>query len=284
MRSPGDDLAGRLGIFARTFVRDGPVAVADAVARTGYRVVHWNFSAIRQPTLAGHLTAASFDEVRAAFDGRGLTLASVSATFNAIHPNPVFRRDQVRLAAGLIGRVPRLGGVVVTICTGTRDTSDMWRAHPDNTTRTAWHDLRETLDVLLDAAAAAGVVVGIEPEAGNVVRDAPTAARLLDELGDAPVGIVLDPANLLTPRTASRQQQIVARALDLLGPRVVGVQLKDVVSQGYAAAGRGLIDFPTLFEQLGHLEPVPWVVQDSTEADAARVRHDVLRWYAEAFA
>ncbi len=143
---------------------------------------------------------------------------------------------------------------MVTLCSGTRDPDNMWRAHPGNLAGDAWTDLRRTLDDLLVAAAEAGVRLGIEPEPGNVVRDAPTAARLLDELGhDAPVGIVLDPANLLSPETISRQSEILAEAVDLLGPSVVGVQAKDVAASGSAAAGAGLLDYPAVFRQLARL-------------------------------
>ena len=149
----------------------------------------------------------------------------------------------------------------------------MWRAHPGNLAGDAWSDLRRTLDDLLGAAGAAGVRLGIEPEPGNVVRDARAAARLLDELGhDAPIGIVLDPANLLSPETVPHQSEILAEAVDLLGPRVVGVQAKDVATSGSAAAGAGLLDYPALFRQLARLAPVPVIVQDAHERDAARVR------------
>jgi sugar phosphate isomerase/epimerase len=159
----------------------------------------------------------------------------------------------------------------------------MWRAHPHNVDEAAWSDLRHTLDRLLEAARDAGVRLGIEPEPGNVVRDAPVAAKLLDQLGDdAPIGIVLDPANLLSPQTIPRQSQILGQALDLLGNRVVGVQAKDVVSSGYSAAGAGLMDYPAVFTQLARFAPVPLIVQDADERDAARVRIDLLRWSAEA--
>ena len=281
---PGaDQLAARLGIFARTFRRDTATEVAAAVAAAGFALAHWNFAAIGQPTLATDLGPEHFVAVRNAFDAAGLGIPSVSATYNMIHPDGDQRAAQTAQAVRLIAQVPRLGADVVTLCTGTLDRQNIWRAHPDNGSAQAWSDLRRTLDPLLAAAAAAGVLLGVEPEPGNVVADAPTAARLLAELGpNSPIGIVLDPANLLSPQTISRQHDILSEAVELLGPRVIGVQAKDVVAAGYSAAGAGLMDYPDVFRQLSRLPPVPVIVQDADEADAARVRADLLRWHAEA--
>jgi sugar phosphate isomerase/epimerase len=277
----GGVLAGQLGIFARTFRRDTPEEVAAAVARTGYALAHWNFAAIGRPTLAADVAEPGFTAVRRAFDAAGVGIPSVSATFNAIHPDAELRARQTTQAARLIGLAPMLGADVVTLCSGTRDPGDMWRPHPANQAPDAWTDLRRTLELLVKAAGAAGVRLGIEPEPANVVRDASTAARLLHELGSgAPVGIVFDPANLLSPETISSQSEIIARAVDLLGTRVVGVQLKDMTSSGSAAApGTGVLDYPALFRHLAHLPTVPMIVQDTPEPDAARVRRALLRWH-----
>jgi sugar phosphate isomerase/epimerase len=283
--SPGSGrtgaLAERLGIFARTFRRDTSEEVAAAVAQAGYALAHWNFAAIGRPTLAADVLAEQVAAVRRAFDTAGVAISGVSATFNVIHPDTELRARQTAQAVRLIGLAPELGADVVTLCSGTRDPGDMWRPHPANQTAAAWTDLRRTLESLLEAAGPAGVRLGIEPEPANVVRDAATAARLLDELGeDAPAGIVLDPANLLSPETVPRQSEILAQAVDLLGPRVVGVQLKDVTSSGQAAAaGIGLLDYPALFRGLARLPLVPLIVQDAPESDATRVRRDILRWH-----
>jgi sugar phosphate isomerase/epimerase len=281
----GCDLAPRLGIFARTFRRDTPAQVAAAVAGAGYALAHWNFAAIGLSTLAADVTDAEFAEVRAAFAAAGLAIPSVSGTFNAIHPDVDLRERQTQQTVRLIGLAGELGADVVTLCTGTRDRENMWVAHRGNTDPSAWSDLRRTLDPLLEAARDAGIQLGVEPEHANVVRDAATAARLLDELGaDAPVGIVLDPANLLTPETVSRQHEIIGAAIDLLGGRIIGTQAKDVVASGYSAAGAGLMDYPAVFTQLARIAPVPVIVQDASEDDAARVHADLLRWYTEAAA
>jgi sugar phosphate isomerase/epimerase len=276
------DLASRLGIFARTFHRHTPAEVASAVAGAGYALAHWNFVAIGRSTLAADVDETQFAQVRKAFEAAGLGIPSVSGTFNMAHPDAELRARQTAQAVRLIRLVPALGADVVTLCTGTRDPENMWLAHPGNTDPSAWSDLRRTLDPLLVAARDAGVLLGVEPEHANVVRDAATAARLLDELGaDAPIGIVLDPANLLTPETVERQDEIIGDAIDLLGDRIIGTQAKDVVASGYAAAGAGLMDYRGVFTQLARIAAVPMIVQDSAEEDAVRVRLDLMRRYEE---
>jgi sugar phosphate isomerase/epimerase len=268
----------RLGIFARTFRRSTAAEVAAAVRDAGYALGHWNFAAIGLPTLTDDVT--EFIGVRAAFDGVGITIPSVSATSNLIHPDTDFRAELIERATRLIGLAGLLGADVVTLCTGTRDPQNMWRDHPDNTRPEAWRDLRAGLDVLLPAAVEANVTLGVEPEVGNVIRDATAAARLLDELGvDAPIGIIFDPANLLSPATIDRQEEILTDAVDQLGPRIIGVQAKDVVESGYSAAGAGSMDFELMFGLLDGIE-VPVIVQDASEDDAARVRADLIRRHA----
>ena len=56
---------------------------------------------------------------------------------------------------------------------------------------------------------------------------------------------------------------------------MIGVQAKDVATSG---SGAGLLDYPEVFRQLARLPPVPVIVQDAAEDDAARVRDDLLRW------
>lgn len=271
--SGGEPLASRLGIFARTFRRETPEAVAAEIADAGFALAHWNFAAIGLPTLAGDVPRTTFVEIRAAFDGCGIAIPSVSLTYNVAHPDRDLRERQTRAAIELIERVPLLGADVATLCSGTREPDGIWTEHPDNAGDDAWADMRATLDRLLAAAARADIRLGIEPEAGTIVRDARHAARLLGELApDAPIGIVLDPANLVSSATIDRQEPILREAVDLLGPRVIGLHAKETSS----------IDYRLVFRLLASLPPVPVIAQDVEEIDAARVRDDLLHRFGEA--
>ena len=133
---------------------------------------------------------------------------------------------------------------MVTLCTGTRDPDDMWRAHPGNAAPDAWADMLASIASAVEAAERAGVVVAVEPEPGDGERDAPAARRLLDEVGSPALRIVLDAANLLPPERLPGQARVLGEALELLGPDVVLAHAKDVRPDGtVAAAGRGAVDY-----------------------------------------
>jgi hypothetical protein len=41
------------------------------------------------------------------------------------------------------------------------------------------------------------------------------------------------------------------------------------------------MDYHVVYAQLNRVAPVPLIVQDANETDAARVRTDLLRWHDE---
>jgi sugar phosphate isomerase/epimerase len=136
-----------------------------------------------------------------------------------------------------------IGAPIVTVCTGTRDRHDMWRAHPDNATPAAWHDMLESLTAAVLVAESHGIVLGIEPEPGNVVRGAAEARRLLDEIGSPSLGIVVDAANLVAGNGIATQNETLDEAFALLGADIVLAHAKDLRADGtVVAAGRGELD------------------------------------------
>jgi sugar phosphate isomerase/epimerase len=273
-------VSAELGIFARIFPRAEAGEVAAAVAGAGFSVTQLNLSSMGLPTLPAPGSGTDFGAIGKAFSAHGVRIWGLSATYNTIDPDVARRQLVTARARALISRSPELGAEVVTLCTGTRDPDNMWKGHPGNDADDAWRDLRSTLELLLPAAEDAGVRLGVEPEPGNVIADARQARRLLDELGgDARlVGIVLDPANLVSPSTAGHQERLLREAFAELGQETVALHAKDVVAEGaYSAAGVGLLDYDLIFELHDGLPGrVPVIIQDASEADVPRTRQFLL--------
>ena len=235
-----------IGIFAKTFPRPTFEATLDAVAARGITHVQFNMSCAGRPTLPSSPEPDLCRRIAGAFAARGLTMAAVSGTFNAIHPDLVKRRAGLDGLRVLIGSSGVLGTSIVTLCTGTRDPADMWAPHPENASPGAWRDLVATLREALKPAADDGVTLAFEPELANVVDSAAKARRLLDEVGSPNLKVVIDPANLFPEGSLSRMGEVLDSAFDLLGRDVALAHAKDLARDGEAghqAAGTGRLDF-----------------------------------------
>jgi sugar phosphate isomerase/epimerase len=240
-----------LGIFAKTFSRPTLEAALDAVVATGLPAMQFNLSLLGGPSLPPEVSAEEAGRVRTAVAARGLRMSAVSGTYNMAHPDAGERDDGRRRLAALIAAAPALGTSVVTLCTGTRDRDDMWRAHPDNTTPGAWRDMMASLGAALEVAEEHGVTLGFEPEHNNVVASAMDGRRLLDEARSLHLKVVIDAANLLTSTAAAEQCRVLVEAFELLGDELVLAHAKDVRADGtVVAAGQGDLDYELYVSQL----------------------------------
>lgn len=233
------------GIFARTYPSKDPAIVLAEARRDGFAAAQFNLSCAGLDPLPAMLPPGVGEAVIAAATVSGMTLCALSGTYNMAHPDSERRKTDRRGFANVVSAARAMRVGLVTLCTGTRDTTNMWRAHPDNASAEAWSDLRAELEWALQIAEAADISLGVEPEPGNVVADAPLAHRLLHEIGARRLGIVLDAANLLPPEAMPRQAEVVARATELLGENLLLVHAKDVDARGKVVpAGKGAVDLP----------------------------------------
>ena len=234
------------GIFAKTFARPSVEEVFAAVARHGLGHVQFNLASAGLPTLPDSVDPGVLEAVRGAARRHGIQITAVSATFNLIHPDLAHRRDGLRRLGFVAATARALGCRLLTLCTGTRDTGDMWRAHPDNRTPGAWRDLRSSLEEALAIAEQHDVALGIEPELANVVDSAPRARQLLDEMKSPRLRVVLDAANLFSPAQAGRMRAVLEEAVGLLGPDLALVHAKELSPEGHPGhlpLGHGILDW-----------------------------------------
>src|SRR5438445_2970047 len=211
----------QLGIFARTFVRPRVEDTFDAVKSHGLDCVQFNCSCVGQPTLPESIDPALALRIRTELEKRSLFMVAVSGTCNLIHPDPAQRAQCLRRLQAMIPACREFGTSVVTLCTGTRDATDMWRSHRENDSLPARRDLIASLETLLPLAEKHAVTLGIEPEPANVIATAEQARQLLDDLNSPCLKIVFDAANLLTSHALSEQGSVLSEAAHLLGADTV---------------------------------------------------------------
>ncbi|MES2433741.1 MAG: sugar phosphate isomerase/epimerase [Pseudomonadota bacterium] len=264
----------QLGIFAKTFAGSDPALVLGAAKAAGYVAVQFNLACAGLPSLPDQIDdeAGVITQIIAASRAADVSLAALSATYNMAHPDPVKRR------AGLKGletamRVAAGAGIpLVTLCTGTRHTTDQWAHHPDNAEPSAWADMAAEMALALDLAEAHGVDLGIEPEQANIVQSTADARRLISDMGSARLKIVFDPANLFEHATAAQAREIVARSIAPAAGSIAMVHAKDRYADGrFATAGQGVVDFADLLARIratGFEGPLVTHGLDASEAPA----------------
>jgi sugar phosphate isomerase/epimerase len=248
-----------LGIFAKTFRRCSIDEVFDAIAGHGLTATQWNWACVPGfSSLPEGVPVEVTRTVARAAVSSGVRICAVSATFNLIEP-AALEMGLSRLPA-LAAAAVAVGCDLLTLCTGTRDATDMWAYHPDNQSREAWAGMIEGLRQVNRIAGRYGVRLGVEPETANVVCDARSAELALQELGPEgkSISIILDAANLYRPPADPRLQYgIIDDAVERLGNYIRLAHAKDIAGPGatpgssgatghyeYVAAGAGILPYP----------------------------------------
>jgi sugar phosphate isomerase/epimerase len=187
----------QLGIFAKTFQRPTLEQTLDAVASHGLTHIQFNMSCMGLATLPDKLDEGSCVWISQMFQERGLTMAAISGTFNMVDPNSSRLEHNLHRLDVLAGACRWLDTRIITLCTGSLDAHDMWKWHPDNSRKSTWERLVETMRAAVAIADRYEVTLAFEPEINNVVSSVMRARRLLDEIGSPWLKVVIDPANLL---------------------------------------------------------------------------------------
>ena len=260
-------------IFARTYPFTDAAQVFAAAAADGYRGVQFNLVSTGLPALPQRLPHGLAEKIKHQAHAAGVALAALSGTYNMAHPDPSVRASSRKAFANVVEAARRMGAPVVTLCTGSRDSEDMWKHHPDNRSALAWSVFRSELDFALSLAEAAGIKLAVEPEPGNVVNDAQAARRLLNEVASPFLGIVLDPANLLSPQTLPKQHEVIDQAAQLLGGSLLLAHIKDIDSSGRVTApGSGAVDLPAFVAALRSIAyDGPLIAHGFSEENSAKV-------------
>src|SRR6201995_430829 len=101
----------------------------------------------------------------------------------------------------------------------------MWKWHPENDSTEAWNDMVQSIEAALMTAEKNNLGLEFEPESENIVNSARRARKLLNDLRNSRLRIIIDPANLISLK--SNQREVLDEAFTLLGEAIVIAHAKD---------------------------------------------------------
>ncbi|MBE5884466.1 MAG: sugar phosphate isomerase/epimerase [Lachnospiraceae bacterium] len=132
-----------------------------------------------------------------------------------------------------------------------------------------------------------GVIVAIEPVWKHIVCNPKRARYVLDAINSPNLQIILDPVNLLDICNYQDQVAILEEAIELLGPDVAMVHIKDYVVEGdnlvSVGAGLGQMDYTPLMTFMKERKPfIHATLENTTPENNLQVKEFIQRLYAEA--
>jgi sugar phosphate isomerase/epimerase len=210
-----------LGIFAETFPRPTLGETLDAVVAQKLTHVQFNMSCLGLATLPDRLDESSCVWIAQSFRERGLSMAAVSGTFNMCDPSSSRIEHNLRRLDLLADACRWLDTRLITLCTGTDDSGDMWKWHRGNASKAVWERLVETMQAAAKIADRHEVTLAFEPDIHNVASSVMRARRLLDEVGSPWLKVLIDPANLIHAGDRGQVNEILLEASEWLGPEIV---------------------------------------------------------------
>ena len=164
--------------------------------------------------------------VRQDFDASGLECAVLGCYLNLADPNPERRARTQEIYKAHLRFAAKIGARVV----GTETYANPESAFADPArSEEAFHLFMDSLRPVVRCAEETGALLAVEPVWYHIVSSPERAARMLEELPSDHLRIILDAVNLISPENAGRTEEIVRRAVSLLGDRVEILHMKDFV-------------------------------------------------------
>ena len=157
---------------------------------------------------------------------------------------------------------------------------------PECHSEEAFQTFITNLRPVVEYAEKMGVVIGIEPVYQHIVYDARRARTMLDTIQSPNLQIILDPVNLLDISNYEKAEEVVEEAIELLGPDVAVVHIKDFkVKDGRllsVGAGLGQMNYTSLMRFMKERKPfIHATLENTTPENHIQCKEFIQKLYDE---
>lgn len=234
------------------------------------------------PTTDEALTPGLAMYIKNVFAKNQVDIAVLGCYLNLANPNPEQLKKAMNLYMAHVRFASWLGCGVVGTETGAPNETYSYvpECHGEEALQTFIGNLRP----IVKYAEQMGVVMAIEPVWRHIVYNPGRARRVLDEIGSPNLQIILDPVNLLDISNYQDQEAIVEEAIEVLGPDVAMIHLKDYMPMEgkleAMACGLGRMQYGTVLKFIKERKPCIHVTLENTTPENNRQARDhILELY-----
>lgn len=246
-----------IGMRGHDFGRLEPDVLAKEIAKNGFKATQLAFTKAFPKPENEYMTPEMLGKIRGYFAEEDIQIPVMGCYVSASDRDP----DKLTAEKARFSRALEASKLLGAGCVGTETTHFTF---PESEREAAYLRLLDFTKSVIETAKKCDAIVGIEPVAVHTLNTPELAGRLLRDVNDPHLNIILDTANLITPQTIApeAQMEILKRALSIFGDKVCALHIKDGVfnSEGKwenRPLGEGIMDWPHLFpilrEKLDHL-------------------------------
>lgn len=266
--------------------------VLPIVREQGFVCAHLALSkAMKEyPCTPSALTPGYAHYLRRLFEKNGLGIAVLGNYLNLAHP------DSTALAAAQEKYYAHIRFAALLGCgmvgTETGAPNAQYKFCPECRSDEALATFIKNLKPVVRCAEHYGVTVAIEPVARHIVYSPRRCRQVLDEIGSHNLQVLFDPVNLLDLDNVDGRDELFAEAIELLGPDIAMLHLKDFVrvdpsveESGLKSvgAGTGEMDYGRIMRFAKKEKPFIFATLENTTPDnAAWCREAMQKAYDEA--
>jgi len=236
------------------------------------------------PTTDEAMTPGLAMYVKNVFARNQVDIAVLGCYLNLADPNKEQLAKTVHRYMAHVRFASWLGCGVVGTETGAPN--ETYTFTPECHTEEALQIFMDNLRPIVKYAEGMGVVVAIEPVYRHIVCNPKRARRVLDEINSPNLQIIFDPVNLLEMENYEDRQAVIEEAIELLGPDIAMVHLKDFVVQDgklrSVGCGLGEMDYTPILKFMKERKPfIHATLEDTRPENNQQVKEFILRKYAE---
>lgn len=236
------------------------------------------------PTTDEALTPGLAMYIKNVFARNNVDIAVLGCYLNLANPNKEQLAKTVHRYMAHIRFASLLGCGVVGTETGAPN--ETYTFVPECHTEEALKLFIKNVRPVVEYAEKMGVIFAIEPVYRHIVWNPKQARKVLDAVNSPNLQIIFDPVNLLDMPNYQNRQEIIDEAIDLLGPDIAMVHLKDfnIVDGKMVSCGCGLgeMDYTSILKFMKERKPfIHATLEDTKPENNQQVKNFILQKYAE---
>ena len=248
-----------------------------SAAEQGFSCVHLALSKVLGPEYMDPMVFTPGLAARVRADMEGMDVAVLGCYLNLCTTDlSEYARTLEKYTAHL--RIaPLIGAGVVGTETG--NPNPAYRYDPEHShSGEALEMFIRRVEPVVRTAEKFGAMLAIEPVYTHIVSTPARARRVLDAVSSPNLRIIFDPVNLLHPDNLSRRDEVIAEAIETLGPEIDVIHIKDYVLRGdggmdSVAAGLGEMDFSAILRFAAEKKPgIQMTLENTVPENAENAR------------